>query len=569
MAGVSLKCGDCGALLKSVEEAQEHAELTSHSNFSESTEAVLNLVCSACGKPCRSKTESDLHTKRTGHTEFVDRTLEAAKPISLEVPNVAKGTEEVVGEGSTCQSEDSAATTRFGEVTTGQTTAELQNIQAAYRLNGKNYLKWSQLVQTFLKGKGKLSHLLGTGPEKGDQKFEAWDEEDSMVMSWLWNSMTPDISDTCMLLSTAKDIWESIRQTYSKVKDAAQVYEVKIKTAALKQGNKSVTEYAILLKNLWQEMDHYRCIEMKCSEDATTLKKFIEKDRVYDFLAGLNVEFDQVRVQILGKQDLPSLNEVISMVRAEESRRGVMLDSVHVEGSAMVSNGGKNQSLEQLPISENGKGDSAKTSNHDNLWCTYCKKPRHTRDRCWKLHGKPSTSSKEWGYKGGQPRNQRQAHTTAMELNQEKFQEQGELDKKEIEKLRSLLGTLEKATGVCSLAHSSKDSGAGKVSNSHGLNVSDKCIKSSWVIDSGATDHMTHSSQKFSTYTLCPGTKKITVADGSLTIVARLGDVQINPSFILKNVFHVPRLSTNLISIQRLTRDMNCNVTFYPSYCEF
>ncbi|KAL9855340.1 putative transcription factor C2H2 family [Arabidopsis thaliana] len=55
MAGVSLKCGDCGTLLKSVEEAQEHAELTSHSNFAESTEAVLNLVCTTCTKPCRSK----------------------------------------------------------------------------------------------------------------------------------------------------------------------------------------------------------------------------------------------------------------------------------------------------------------------------------------------------------------------------------------------------------------------------------------------------------------------------------------------------------------------------------
>ncbi|KAK9933190.1 hypothetical protein M0R45_020394 [Rubus argutus] len=95
MAGVSLKCGDCGALLRSVEEAQEHAELTSHSNFAESTEAVLNLVCSTCGKPCRSKTESDLHTKRTGHTEFVDKTADAAKPISLEVPKVtASGSED-------------------------------------------------------------------------------------------------------------------------------------------------------------------------------------------------------------------------------------------------------------------------------------------------------------------------------------------------------------------------------------------------------------------------------------------------------------------------------------------
>ncbi|GLT73212.1 hypothetical protein SLA2020_450850 [Shorea laevis] len=105
MAGVSLKCGDCGALLRSVEEAQEHAELTSHNNFSESTEAVLNLVCSTCAKPCRSKTESDLHTKRTGHTEFADKTLEAAKPISLEVPKAAAELEQATN-ASTSQPEE-------------------------------------------------------------------------------------------------------------------------------------------------------------------------------------------------------------------------------------------------------------------------------------------------------------------------------------------------------------------------------------------------------------------------------------------------------------------------------
>lgn len=107
MAGLSLKCGDCGTLLKSVEEAQEHAELTKHSNFVESTEAVLNLVCSDCGKPCRSKTESDLHTKRTGHTGFVDKTSEAAKPISLEAPKPKDDVEmEEIGEGSSTQQEE-------------------------------------------------------------------------------------------------------------------------------------------------------------------------------------------------------------------------------------------------------------------------------------------------------------------------------------------------------------------------------------------------------------------------------------------------------------------------------
>ncbi|CAG7909108.1 unnamed protein product [Brassica rapa] len=96
MGGVSFNFGE---LLKSVEEAQEHAEITSHhSNFAESTEAVLNLVCTTCCKPCRSRTyfdyflviiiytvkESELHTKRTGHTEFVDKIMETVKSTSLE-----------------------------------------------------------------------------------------------------------------------------------------------------------------------------------------------------------------------------------------------------------------------------------------------------------------------------------------------------------------------------------------------------------------------------------------------------------------------------------------------------
>ena len=46
-----------------------------------------------------------------------------------------------------------------------------------------------------LKGKGKISHLMGTGPKPGDPRFEVWDEEDSMIMAWLWNSMTPEIRD--------------------------------------------------------------------------------------------------------------------------------------------------------------------------------------------------------------------------------------------------------------------------------------------------------------------------------------------------------------------------------------
>ena len=131
--------------------------------------------------------------------------------------------------------------------------------------------------------------------------------------------MTPEISDTCMFLTTTKYIWDAIQQTYSKAKDAAQVYEVKVKTFAAKQGSKIVTEYANQLKTLWQELDHYRVIKTKCPEDAVDLKDFIEQDRVYNFLLGLNPEFDQVRIQILGKQEVPCFNEVMALIRGEES----------------------------------------------------------------------------------------------------------------------------------------------------------------------------------------------------------------------------------------------------------
>ncbi|KAL9419015.1 hypothetical protein AB3S75_036882 [Citrus x aurantiifolia] len=193
-------------------------------------------------------------------------------------------------------------------------TGDLQNIPAAHRLNGKNYLKWSQFVRTFLKGRGKISHLLGTGPKPGDPIFDAWDEADAMVMSWLWNSMVPEISDTCMFLPTVKEIWEAVEKTYSKVSDAAQIYEIKTKIAATKQGGRSVTEYANLLKILWQEMDYYQCFQMKCSTDAALMKRFVEKERIYEFLAGLNGVFDPIRVQVLGNEDLPSLDETIAAI---------------------------------------------------------------------------------------------------------------------------------------------------------------------------------------------------------------------------------------------------------------
>lgn len=51
----------------------------------------------------------------------------------------------------------------------------------------------------------------------------------------------------------------------------------------------------------------------------------VESLRIFKFLAGLNVKFDEVWGRIIGQQPLLSQSEVFSAVHREESRRNVML----------------------------------------------------------------------------------------------------------------------------------------------------------------------------------------------------------------------------------------------------
>ena len=96
------------------------------------------------------------------------------------------------------------------------------------------------------------------------------------------------------VFTMAREIWEAIQQTYSKVRDSAQIFEIKVKILATKQGTRSVTEYANIMKHLWPQIDYYQNTQMKFSKDAIMVKKIIERERIFEFLVELNVVFDQV-----------------------------------------------------------------------------------------------------------------------------------------------------------------------------------------------------------------------------------------------------------------------------------
>ena len=86
---------------------------------------------------------------------------------------------------------------------------------------------------------------------------------------------------------------------------------------------------------------------------------------------------------------------------------------------------------------------------------------------------------------------------------------------------------------------------------------SNKCLVSSssseWVIDSGATDHMTGNSSLFSTFQSQPSPSTVTLADGSHSCVLGSGTIVPTPSIPLTSVLSLSNFSFNLMSVSKLT----------------
>uniref|UniRef100_A0A2N9HWE0 Integrase catalytic domain-containing protein n=1 Tax=Fagus sylvatica TaxID=28930 RepID=A0A2N9HWE0_FAGSY len=90
----------------------------------------------------------------------------------------------------------------------------------------------------------------------------------------------------------------------------------------------------------------------------------------------------------------------------------------------------------------------------------------------------------------------------------------------------------------------------------------------SWVIDSGASDHMTGNSSLLS-HTSSPCSPSfVTVANGTKTPVQGKGTVTTS-DLTLSDVLYLPEFPFNLLSVHKLTLALNCSVAFYPSHCEF
>ncbi|KAA0059998.1 putative polyprotein [Cucumis melo var. makuwa] len=366
----------------------------------------------------------------------------------------------------------------------------------------------------FLEGRYQFGFLTGetVRPPPGDALERLWKGEDSLIRSMLINSMEPQIGKPLLYAATAKDLWDTTQTLYSKRQNASRLYTLRKQVHNCKQGTLDVTTYFNKLSLLWQEMDLCRETVWDTPNDSTQYAKLEEADRVYDFLAGLNPKFDNVCGRILGQRPLPSLMEVCFEVRLEEDRTNAMgvLTTPTIDSAAF----------------------SARSSNHDSdknngksiPVCEHCKKQWHTKDQCWKLHGRPP-GGKKWS--SNEKQNSGRAYiseTTPASTSQS-------TDPTASQTKTSTLGAIAQSGMPQSLGLISVDG------------------KYPWILDSGATDHLT--------------------ADGSLAPIAGKGQIVPFDGFALQNVLHVPKLSYNLLSISKITRELHCKAIFLPESVYF
>nr|XP_043611724.1 uncharacterized protein LOC122583377 [Erigeron canadensis] len=96
------------------------------------------------------------------------------------------------------------------------------------------------------------------------------------------------------------------------------------------------------------------------------------------------------------------------------------------------------------------------------------------------------------------------------------------------------------------------------------------CIKDfidAWILDNGATDHICITLALFTHITTCPTPITVNLPNGQQVLVTQIGTVKLQSDLILHNVFYIPTLAYNLISVRKLAKSTNSSIIFTDEHC--
>ena len=88
-----------------------------------------------------------------------------------------------------------------------------------------------------------------------------------------------------------------------------------------------------------------------------------------------------------------------------------------------------------------------------------------------------------------------------------------------------------------------------------------------WFVDSGCTEHLTHRPDLLENRKKTPHETPNIIPNGKAILVEEKGDYTLPGGVKLNGVLHVPNFNCNLLSVSRLSKDLQCAITFFPDFC--
>ncbi|MCH79569.1 hypothetical protein A2U01_0000320 [Trifolium medium] len=211
-----------------------------------------------------------------------------------------------------------------------------------------------------------------------------------MLMSWLNNSVEPEISQSILWLDSASEIWQDLKDRFSQG-DVFRISDLQEEIFSLKQGGSTISTYYTKMKKLWQEFDNYRPIpESSCTDNCAAIakmKSYRDSDQVIRFLKGLNEQYHVVRAQIMLMDPLPNITRVYSLLVQQERQMVAPVDETKLLAASSNQYAGRGQSNRGRGMkggrSNNGRGKGK-------MLCSHCGQTNHIFDNCWKKYGMPT-----------------------------------------------------------------------------------------------------------------------------------------------------------------------------------
>ncbi|XP_073152090.1 uncharacterized protein [Henckelia pumila] len=109
------------------------------------------------------------------------------------------------------------------------------NIITQVQLKGENYDEWARAMRTALRAKKKFAFINGSVKQPPDDSSEQedWWTVNSMLVSWILNTIEPTLRSTITHMEIAKELWDDIKERFS-VGNGPRIQQLKSELAECK-----------------------------------------------------------------------------------------------------------------------------------------------------------------------------------------------------------------------------------------------------------------------------------------------------------------------------------------------